>query len=49
MHLPDDVALKISDHDGTYLKLLYSLWGDWLEAIGDDAVMRLEIALSFRL
>ena len=30
MHLPDDVAVKISDHNGTRLRLLYSLWGDWV-------------------
>src|ERR1700679_3580435 len=34
MHLPDDVALRISGHDGLRLRLLYSLWGDWVEAIG---------------
>ena len=34
MNLPDDVAISISDHHGTRLKLLYSLWGDWVEAIG---------------
>lgn len=26
MHLPDDVAIRISNHHGTHLKLLYSLW-----------------------
>jgi hypothetical protein len=35
MHLPDDVAIRISNHHGMRLKLLYSLWGDWLEAIGE--------------
>lgn len=35
MHLPDDVAIRISDHNGIRLKLLYSLWGDWIEATGD--------------
>ncbi len=35
MHLPDDVALRTSDHNGAYLKQLYALWGDWVEAIGD--------------
>jgi hypothetical protein len=35
MHLPDDVAIRISDHNGTRLRLLYSLWGDWIEAVGD--------------
>lgn len=36
MNLPDDVALTTSNHHGTQLAVLYSLWGDWLEAIGDD-------------
>jgi len=35
MHLPDDVAIRISNHHGTQLKLLYSLWGDWISATGD--------------
>jgi hypothetical protein len=26
-HLPDDVAIRISDHNGHRLELLYSLWG----------------------
>lgn len=34
-HLTDDVAIRVSDHNGHRLALLYSLWGDWLEAIGD--------------
>ncbi len=32
---PEDVSIRISDHNGTRLKLLYSLWGDWLRALGD--------------
>lgn len=35
MHLPEDVSIRISDHNGTRLRLLYSLWGDWVTAIGD--------------
>ncbi len=35
MHLPEDVSIRISDHNGSRLKLLHSLWGDWIEAIGD--------------
>ena len=35
MHLPEDVSIRISDHNGTRLKLLYGLWGDWVTAIGD--------------
>jgi len=34
-HLSDDVALRTSDHLGQELKLLYDLWGDWIEATGD--------------
>jgi hypothetical protein len=36
MHLPDDVAIRTSDHHGTQLAALYTLWGDWIEANGDD-------------
>lgn len=35
MHLPEDVSIRISDHNGIRLKLLYSLWGDWITAIGN--------------
>lgn len=34
-HLPDDVAIRVSDHNGHRLALLYSLWGDWITATGD--------------
>ena len=34
-HLPDDVAIRISDHNGHRLALLHSLWGDWITATGD--------------
>ena len=34
-HLPDDVAIRISDHNGHRLELLYGLWSDWIEATGD--------------
>lgn len=30
--LPDDVAIRTSDHNGHRLALLYSLWDDWIEA-----------------
>ena len=36
VHLPDDVALTTSNHHGSQLAALYSLWGDWVEAIGSD-------------
>jgi len=35
MHLPEDVAIRVSDHNGVRLRLLYQLWGDWIEVIGD--------------
>jgi hypothetical protein len=35
MHLPEDVSIRISDHNGTRFELLYSLWGDWVHATGD--------------
>ncbi len=34
-HLPDDVAIRISDHNGDRLALLYSLWGDWMTSTGN--------------
>ena len=34
MDLPDDVAIRITNHHGTKFRLLYGLWGDWLQAIG---------------
>jgi hypothetical protein len=36
MHLPDDVAITTSSHHGSQLAALYSLWGDWLKAMGDE-------------
>jgi hypothetical protein len=36
MHLPEDVSIRISDHNGKRLKLLHSLWADWIMAVGDD-------------
>jgi hypothetical protein len=38
IHLPDDIAVRISNHHGRDLKLLYSLWGDWLHAMGDRSL-----------
>jgi hypothetical protein len=35
MHLPEDVSIRISDHNGIRLRLMFQLWGDWVEAIGD--------------
>jgi hypothetical protein len=32
--LPDDIAVMVSDHHGTKLKLLHSLWVDWIKAVG---------------
>ena len=34
-HLPDDVAIRTSDHNGHRLALLYNLWSDWISATGD--------------
>ena len=34
-HLPNDVAICMSDHNGHRLGLLYSLQGDWIEATGN--------------
>jgi hypothetical protein len=36
MHLPDDVSLSTSNHHGSQLATLYSLWRDWIEAIGNE-------------
>jgi hypothetical protein len=36
MHLPDDVAMTTSNHHGSQLAALYSLWGDWVEAMSDE-------------
>ena len=36
MNLPDDVAIRISDHNGTRLQLLYGLWSDWIGVVGGD-------------
>jgi hypothetical protein len=35
MHLPDDVAITTSNHHGSQLAALYTLWGDWVEAMGN--------------
>jgi hypothetical protein len=34
MHLPEDVSIRTSDHNGTRLELLHGLWRDWVGAIG---------------
>ena len=44
-HLPDDVAIRTSDHNGHRLKLLQDLWSDWVTAVGDDP--RSEIAHKY--
>ena len=31
--LPDDVSLRTSEHFGTALKILWNLWGDWINII----------------
>lgn len=35
MNLPDDVAIRTSDHNGTILGEVYWLWGRWIEAVGE--------------
>jgi hypothetical protein len=34
--LPDDVSIRTSNHHGNLLKILYSLWGAWIEAVGEN-------------
>ncbi len=36
LHLADHVALITSDHHGSHLARLCTLWGDWIEAMSDD-------------
>ena len=33
--LPDDVAIRTSNHHGTVLRQLDGLWGAWIESVGD--------------
>ncbi len=35
-HLSDDIAIKISNHHGSELKLLNTLASDWSESVGDE-------------
>jgi hypothetical protein len=35
VHLPGDVSIRISNHNGVRLQLMYQLWSDWIETIGD--------------
>lgn len=35
VHLPEDVSIRISDHNGTRFELLYSLWSDWITTVGN--------------
>ena len=35
MDLPDDVAIRTSDHRGQVLGEVYWLWGRWIEATGE--------------
>ncbi len=34
-HLPDDIAIRISNHHGSQLKLLNTLSSDWMKSVGD--------------
>jgi hypothetical protein len=40
MDLPDDVAIRTTDHNGQILGEVYWLWGRWIEVVGevDDAL-----------
>lgn len=33
--LPDDVAVRTSNHHGTTLEQLHDVWGDWVQSVGD--------------
>jgi hypothetical protein len=35
VHLPEDVSIRIADHNGIRFRFLYTLWGDWITSIGD--------------
>ena len=35
MDLPDDVAIRTSDHNGKLIGEVYWLWGRWIEAVGE--------------
>jgi len=42
VRLPEDVSIRISDHNGIRLRLLYTLWGDWITSVGNpDAPVEL--------
>jgi len=34
--LPDDVALRTSDHHGSQLKAMHDIWGDWIRSVPDE-------------
>ena len=34
--LPDDVSIYTSNHHGSLLRILYNLWGAWIEAVGEE-------------
>ncbi|HXQ66926.1 MAG TPA: hypothetical protein VN980_10160 [Alphaproteobacteria bacterium] len=37
MHLPEDVSIRISDHNGLRLRLMHGLRCDWIKAIGNSS------------
>jgi hypothetical protein len=39
--LPDDVAIRTSDHNGKALGDVYWLWGKWIEATGETVDVRM--------
>ena len=34
--LPDDVSIRTSNRHGSLLRILYNLWGAWIEAVGEE-------------
>lgn len=37
MHLPEDVSIRISNHNGLRLQLMHDIWRDWIKAIGNPS------------
>jgi hypothetical protein len=35
IHLPEDVSIRVSDHNGLRLRLMHQLWVDWVVVIGE--------------
>lgn len=39
MTLPDDVAIRTTNHQGKRIALLHELWGDWVEVMPSDGIL----------